>query len=125
MWSAEQAKGSKRVKAEVAVKFTSPEDENQPERVTQEAYELMIKGKWSLVQFKQVDGLYVYAQAVPVNTVMVNICCLRVMDCSCNLVLNGLVLFFLETPGSSYWKQVAEERRRALFSVLQENEKVG
>ncbi|XP_016388759.1 geminin isoform X3 [Sinocyclocheilus rhinocerous] len=71
MWSAEQAKGSKRVKAEVAVKSTSPEDENQPEGVTQEAYELMIK----------------------------------------------------ETPGSSYWKEVAEERRKALFSVLQENEK--
>ncbi|XP_042600778.1 geminin-like [Cyprinus carpio] len=72
MWSAEQAKGSKRVKAEVAVKSTSPEDENQPEGVTQEAYELMIK----------------------------------------------------ETPGSSYWKEVAEERRKALFSVLQENEKL-
>ncbi|XP_058608596.1 geminin [Onychostoma macrolepis] len=72
MWSAEQAKGSKRIKAEVAVKSTSPEDENQPERVTQEAYELMIK----------------------------------------------------ETPGSSYWKEVAEERRKALFSVLQENEKL-
>ncbi|XP_016126303.1 geminin isoform X3 [Sinocyclocheilus grahami] len=71
MWSAEQAKGSKRVKAEVAVRSTSPEDENQPEGVNQEAYELMIK----------------------------------------------------ETPGSSYWKEVAEERRKALFSVLQENEK--
>ncbi|XP_016126302.1 geminin isoform X2 [Sinocyclocheilus grahami] len=72
MWSAEQAKGSKRVKAEVAVRSTSPEDENQPEGVNQEAYELMIK----------------------------------------------------ETPGSSYWKEVAEERRKALFSVLQENEKL-
>ncbi|XP_051727536.1 geminin [Ctenopharyngodon idella] len=72
MWSAEQVKGSKRVKAEVAVKSTSPESENQPEGVTQEAYELMIK----------------------------------------------------ETPGSSYWKEVAEERRKALFSVLQENEKL-
>ncbi|XP_077052406.1 geminin isoform X1 [Siphateles boraxobius] len=72
MWSAEQVKGSKRVKAEVAVKSTSPENENQPEGVTQEAYELMIK----------------------------------------------------ETPGSSYWKEVAEERRKALFSVLQENEKL-
>ncbi|XP_048057272.1 geminin [Megalobrama amblycephala] len=72
MWSAEQVKGSKRVKAEVAVKSTSPESENLPEGVTQEAYELMIK----------------------------------------------------ETPGSSYWKEVAEERRKALFSVLQENEKL-
>lgn len=72
MWSAEQVKGSKRVKAEVAVKTTSPENENQPEGVRQEAYELMIK----------------------------------------------------ETPGSSYWKEVAEERRKALFNVLQENEKL-
>lgn len=29
-----------------------------------------------------------------------------------------------ETPPSSYWKEVAEERRKALYSVLQENEKV-
>ncbi|XP_051948901.1 geminin-like [Xyrauchen texanus] len=72
MWSEEQVKCSKRVKAEVAVKSTSPENENQPEGITQEAYELMIK----------------------------------------------------ETPGSSYWKEVAEERRKALFSVLQENEKL-
>ncbi|RXN22271.1 geminin [Labeo rohita] len=72
MWSTEQVKGSKRVKAEVAIKSTSPENENQPEGVTQEAYELMIK----------------------------------------------------ETPGSSYWKEVAEERRKALFTVLQENEKL-
>ncbi|XP_016093884.1 geminin-like isoform X1 [Sinocyclocheilus grahami] len=72
MWHAEQVKGSKRVKAEVAVKSLIPENENQPEEVTQEAYELMIK----------------------------------------------------ETPGSSYWKEVAEERRKALFSVLQENEKL-
>nr|BAP11995.1 zFucci-S/G2/M phase probe [synthetic construct] len=39
MWSAEQVKGSKRVKAEVAVKSTNAENENQPEGVTQEAYE--------------------------------------------------------------------------------------
>ena len=30
-----------------------------------------------------------------------------------------------ETPPSSYWKEVAEERRKALYDVLQENEKVG
>ncbi|KAA0710522.1 Geminin [Triplophysa tibetana] len=72
MWITEQVKGSKRVKAEVAIKTTSPENENQPEGVSQEAYELMIK----------------------------------------------------ETPGSSYWKEVAEERRKALFKVLQENEKL-
>lgn len=45
MWITEQVKGSKRVKAEVAIKTTSPENENQPEGVSQEAYELMIKGK--------------------------------------------------------------------------------
>ncbi|TRY84391.1 hypothetical protein DNTS_025476 [Danionella cerebrum] len=72
LWSAEQVKGSKRVKVEVAVKTTPPENDNQPEGFTQEAYELMIK----------------------------------------------------ETPGSSYWKEVAEERRKALFNVLQENEKL-
>ncbi|XP_051519919.1 geminin-like [Myxocyprinus asiaticus] len=72
MWSAEQVKSSKRVKAEVAVKSTNLENDNYPEGITQEAYELMIK----------------------------------------------------ETPGSSYWKEVAEERRKALFSVLQENEKL-
>ncbi|XP_051992745.1 geminin [Xyrauchen texanus] len=72
MWSAEQEKGSKRVKAEVAVNSTHLENDNYPEGITQEAYELMIK----------------------------------------------------ETPGSSYWKEVAEERRKALFSVLQENEKL-
>lgn len=41
--------------------------------------------------------------------------------------LDAAMLFVfvsLETPGSSYWKEVAEERRKALFSVLQENEKV-
>ncbi len=127
MWSTEQAKGSKRVKVEVAVKSTVPEDKNQPEGVTQEAYELLIKGKWSPVQFGQVDWIYVHAKAVHVNTVMVNVCNLRVMDCSCNLVLDVYIFFLLipsETPRSSYWKEVAEERRKALFSVLQENEKV-
>lgn len=38
--------------------------------------------------------------------------------------LKFLHLFFLETPPSSYWKEVAEERRKALYNVLQENEKV-
>lgn len=33
-------------------------------------------------------------------------------------------LMVKETPTSSYWKQVAEERRKALFNVLQENEKL-
>lgn len=58
-------KGSKRVKAEVAVKSTSPESENQPEGVTQEAYELMIKGKLSHGWFRDADWIiYILAKAV-------------------------------------------------------------
>lgn len=67
-WHSEQAKGSKRVKAEVK----STQTETLPDGVSTEAYELMIK----------------------------------------------------ETPPSSYWKEVAEERRQALYNVLQENEKL-
>ncbi|XP_046875755.1 geminin isoform X1 [Hypomesus transpacificus] len=33
-------------------------------------------------------------------------------------------LLVKETPPSSYWKEVAEERRKALYDVLQENEKL-
>ncbi|RVE66488.1 hypothetical protein OJAV_G00107640 [Oryzias javanicus] len=33
-------------------------------------------------------------------------------------------LMIKETPPASYWKEIAEERRKALFSVLQENEKL-
>ncbi|XP_012724012.3 geminin [Fundulus heteroclitus] len=33
-------------------------------------------------------------------------------------------LMVKETPPSSYWKEVAEERREALYRVLQENEKL-
>nr|XP_057903034.1 geminin [Doryrhamphus excisus] len=33
-------------------------------------------------------------------------------------------LMVKETPPPAYWKEVAEERRKALFSVLQENEKL-
>ncbi|XP_070403477.1 geminin isoform X2 [Nothobranchius furzeri] len=32
-------------------------------------------------------------------------------------------LMVKETPPANYWKEVAEERRKALFNVLQENEK--
>lgn len=72
LWSVDQVKGSKRAKAEVAVKVTDPENENLPDGISQEAYELMVK----------------------------------------------------ETPSSAYWKEMAEERRKALFNVLQENEKL-
>ncbi|KAF7691308.1 hypothetical protein HF521_011605 [Silurus meridionalis] len=72
LWCADQVKGSKRVKAEVAVKHADAENENQTEGISQEAYELMVK----------------------------------------------------ETPTASYWKELAEERRKALFNVLQENEKL-
>lgn len=40
------------------------------------------------------------------------------------LEMTFLSCTFLETPPSSYWKEVAEERRKALYRVLQENEKV-
>ncbi|XP_051926635.1 geminin [Hippocampus zosterae] len=33
-------------------------------------------------------------------------------------------LMIKETPPPAYWKEVAEERRKALFKVLQENEKL-
>ncbi|XP_059205101.1 geminin [Centropristis striata] len=33
-------------------------------------------------------------------------------------------LMVVETPPSTYWKEIAEERRKALFNVLQENEKL-
>lgn len=33
-------------------------------------------------------------------------------------------LMIKETPPSVYWKEVAEERRKALYNVLQENEKL-
>ncbi|KAJ7991592.1 hypothetical protein DPEC_G00285490 [Dallia pectoralis] len=33
-------------------------------------------------------------------------------------------LMIKETPPSSYWKEVADERRKALYNVLQENEKL-
>ncbi|XP_053469086.1 geminin [Ictalurus furcatus] len=72
IWGADQVKGSKRIKAEVAVKHANAENENQTEGISQEAYELMVK----------------------------------------------------ETPTSSYWKELAEERRKALFNILQENEKL-
>ncbi|XP_041931601.1 geminin [Alosa sapidissima] len=72
LWNAEQGKGSKRVKAEVAVRPADSENDHLPEGVSQEAYELMIK----------------------------------------------------DAPPSTYWKEVAEERRKALYNVLQENEKL-
>ncbi|XP_063041475.1 geminin [Engraulis encrasicolus] len=72
LWNAEQVKGSKRVKAEVAVRSVDSENDNIPQGVTREAYELMVK----------------------------------------------------ETTPSSYWKEVADERRKALYDVLQENEKL-
>ncbi|KAF4073835.1 hypothetical protein AMELA_G00247720 [Ameiurus melas] len=72
IWGADQVKGSKRIKAEVAVKHANAENENQTEGISKEAYELMVK----------------------------------------------------ETPTSSYWKELAEERRKTLFNILQENEKL-
>ena len=45
LWNADQVKGSKRLKAEVAVRSADSENDIIPEGVSQEAYELMIKGK--------------------------------------------------------------------------------
>lgn len=44
-----------------------------------------------------------------------------------SLVLNIIANFKTpaETPTTIYWKELAEARRKALFNVLQENEKVG
>lgn len=44
-------KGSKRVKAEVAVKHATSENENQTEGISKEAYELMIKGNANCLCF--------------------------------------------------------------------------
>ncbi|XP_068431127.1 geminin [Clinocottus analis] len=33
-------------------------------------------------------------------------------------------LMVVETPPSTYWKEIADERRKALYNVLQENEKL-
>ncbi|KAK1173560.1 geminin-like [Acipenser oxyrinchus oxyrinchus] len=70
LWSTEQPKSSKRAKTEVAVYTEDNENENGPEGMTKETYELMVK----------------------------------------------------ETPPSIYWKELADERREALYKVLQENE---
>ncbi|KAK1172384.1 geminin [Acipenser oxyrinchus oxyrinchus] len=67
LWSTEQPKSSRRAKTEVA-----NENENGPEGMTKETYELMVK----------------------------------------------------ETPPPAYWKELADERREALYKVLQENEKL-
>lgn len=70
-WTAEQIRGSKRVKMEVKSTQTEAAD-GLIDGMSKEAYELMVK----------------------------------------------------ETPPSTYWKEVAEERRKALYNVLQENEKL-
>ncbi|XP_061822921.1 geminin [Nerophis lumbriciformis] len=40
------------------------------------------------------------------------------------LASDAYELMVKETPPPAYWKEVAEERRKALFNVLQENEKL-
>ncbi|XP_023118742.1 geminin [Amphiprion ocellaris] len=70
-WTAEQTRGTKRVKVEV--KSTQTEEADcLPDGMSHEAYELLVK----------------------------------------------------ETPPSAYWEELAEERRKALYNVLQENEKL-
>uniref|UniRef100_I3JPD3 Geminin DNA replication inhibitor n=1 Tax=Oreochromis niloticus TaxID=8128 RepID=I3JPD3_ORENI len=70
-WTAEQIRGSKRVKMEVKSTQTEAAD-GLIDGMSKEAYELMVK----------------------------------------------------ETPTSTYWKEVAEEQQKALYNVLQENEKL-
>ncbi|XP_061912568.1 geminin isoform X2 [Entelurus aequoreus] len=41
-----------------------------------------------------------------------------------DLASDAYELMVKETPPLAYWKEVAEERRKALFDVLQENEKL-
>ncbi|NXQ97216.1 GEMI protein, partial [Sagittarius serpentarius] len=41
-----------------------------------------------------------------------------------NDVIQAVDLMIKGSPSSQYWKEVAEERRRALYEVLQENEKL-
>ncbi|XP_061764512.1 geminin [Nerophis ophidion] len=41
-----------------------------------------------------------------------------------DLANDAYELMVKETPPPAYWKEVAEERRKALFNVLQENEKL-
>ncbi|NXT46059.1 GEMI protein, partial [Pluvianellus socialis] len=41
-----------------------------------------------------------------------------------NDVIEAADLMIKGSPSSQYWKEVAEERRRALYEVLQENEKL-
>ncbi|RXM32604.1 Geminin [Acipenser ruthenus] len=72
LWSTEQPKSSRRAKTEVALYTEDNENENGPEGMTKETYELMVK----------------------------------------------------ETPPPAYWKELADERREALYKVLQENEKL-
>ncbi|XP_034016041.1 geminin [Thalassophryne amazonica] len=48
-------------------------------------------------------------------------------ECQCltdGMSVEAYNLMVKETPPSSYWKEVAEERRKALYNVLQENEKL-
>ncbi|XP_022058008.1 geminin [Acanthochromis polyacanthus] len=70
-WTAEQTRGTKRVKVEVKSTQTEAAD-CLPDGISHEAYELMVK----------------------------------------------------ETPPPAYWKEMAEERQKALYKVLQENEKL-
>ncbi|NXB65094.1 GEMI protein, partial [Struthidea cinerea] len=41
-----------------------------------------------------------------------------------NDVIQAIDLMMKGSPSSQYWKEVAEERRKALYEVLQENEKL-
>lgn len=98
-WSAEQ-RGPKRVKVEVKATQTE-ETQCLTDGMSSEAYELMVKGKHDFI----VPILINWKLKILVH-------------------LNLELPVFVETPPSTYWNEVADERRKALYSVLQENEKV-
>lgn len=99
-WSAAQPRGPKRVKVEV--KSTQTEaSQCLTDGMSTEAYELMVRGRRRNFWAK---------------------CCLYQQQTAQQFLTSEMNL--AETPSSTYWKEVAEERRKALYNVLQENEKV-
>lgn len=102
-WSAAQIRGPKRVKVEVKSTQTE-ETQHLTDGMTNEEYELMVKGI-----------LISYTNKLNVTNPP------KLHNYSFDL---ELILVFVETPSSTYWKAVAEERRQALYNVLQENERV-
>lgn len=103
LWSAAQPRGPKRVKVEV--KSTQTEaSQCLIDGMTTEAYELMVKGRFLSLRANMVAS--------------------PSLGGGCHIYHIYHISYCAETPSSTYWKEVAEERRKALYNVLQENEKV-